>query len=137
MVYHHHTCCNAKFKECIKNKHRDCQKTKPTKLVLGKKRYAFYGIGLSDDIKYRVYHNIYQNLGHYTIPRQVKEKDIIIIPTDQARFSRQLNTGKMDTNKMKKVTIRVGTKEYTVIDSIEEEITNKKSIQIMISSTVK
>ena len=128
MVYNCHTCCDPKFKECIKHKHRNCYKTKSAKKNLGRKLNAFYGIDLTDDIKYKVCHNIYQSLRHYTIPRQVKEKDIIIIPAEQIRFSRRLNPGKMDINKMKKVSIRVGTKEYPVIDLIEEEITPKKKV---------
>ena len=62
MVYHHHTCCDPKFKEYIKHKHRNCLKTKPAKHISGRKLNAFYGIDLKDDISYKVGYNIYISL---------------------------------------------------------------------------
>ena len=42
MVRVDRTCCDPKFKECIKYKHRNCYKTKPAKYISGRKLNAFY-----------------------------------------------------------------------------------------------
>ena len=129
MVYRDHTCCDPKFKQLIYGIHKRYNKYKTNRYVSGRKLNAYFKINcLDDNIKYRVCSNINDQLKNYNVPWKRKENDVIIAPKEPARFSRRLNPSKMDINKMKKVSIRVGTKEYPVIDLIEEEITPKKKV---------
>ena len=54
--------CDNEFKECIKHKHRNFNKTNPAKHISGRKLNTFYGIDLKDDISYKVCYNIYYSL---------------------------------------------------------------------------
>ena len=89
---------------------------------------VIYKISVTENKSYKVCANIFEEIKNYNVPPNREEKNIIIIPTEQTRFSRRLNPGKIHINKMKKVSIRVGTKEYPVIDLIEEEIKPTKKV---------
>ena len=130
MVRCPNTSCDAELKQKIKHKHRHCSKAQHSvKHILGRKLNAYYGIDLIDDKSYRVCHNIYVALRNYNIPRKRKEKDILIIPTKQLRFSRRLNPSKIEIKKLNKVTVRVGKKVYLIEDLItEEENTPSKKV---------
>ena len=90
----YHRCCYD-VKSAIKHKHTNCNRTKPTKKLKGRKINSYYRIESLDDVKlYTVCSNVYYNLRHHIPIRRPRERKKVaahpLSPHQERRHSKHL-----------------------------------------------